>query len=713
MTFKNAMVSERAQDCTFVSTKITEEHLRLNAALYIRQSTGQQLREHQESTARQYGLKGRLIALGWPENQIIVIDEDLGISGSGKAERPGFRRLLKLVTEQHLGIVLGLEMSRLARNSKDWHDLFEVCAIFDTLIADEDSVFDSHDPNDRLVLGLKGIISEMELYTMKVRLERGRLSKAQRGELFHDVPVGYVLDEAGLPQLDPDVSARHVMRMFFDLFQSLGSSHALFHYLAAHNIKLPFRDRGGHLDWRLPAKTTVYGLLKHPLYAGAYGYGIRKNYSQKPGKKAVKKHLPPDQWKVLIKDRFPAYITWEQYEFHQLRLRANDARGDRSGPPRGGSALLGGHVFCGHCGRRMSPSYLASGRATYYCARHRTMAGARTCHNAISSHSLDEFVSQKLLEALSPAALELSMQVIEDETARREHLDTLHTHRLEQARYAASLAERRYKEVDPANRLVAATLEREWEGAMAGLQSATQQLEQLRGARPTKLSDDECRELLSSCADIAVLWHHGATIEERKQITQLLLTRVEVRVHNNSDRVGVTLHWSGGFESVHEIRRTVVRFEQLESYQDLMNRVLGLALGGKRAPEIARILRDEGYRSPRTGGSISVHMVQKLFSEPRCRRQLDNPPLHADHWRSGTLAIQLGIPEKRLKDWVTRGWATAIQRPHGRAWLIFADRQELARLHQLVCSQSGRGRPAPCEQLRTPRANSPTRSAEI
>jgi DNA invertase Pin-like site-specific DNA recombinase len=705
MTIKKALVSERLQGCTFVSPKITEEHLRLDAALYIRQSTGQQLREHQESTARQYGLKGRLIALGWPEHQVIVIDEDLGISGNGKAERPGFRRLLKLVTEQQVGIVLGLEMSRLARNSKDWHDLFEVCAIFNTLIADEDGIFDSHDPNDRLVLGLKGIISELELHTMKVRLERGRLSKAQRGELFHDVPVGYVLDEAGMPQLDPDVSAQHVMRMFFELFQSVGSSHALFHYLATHNIKLPFRDRGGHLDWRLPAKTTVYGLLKHPLYAGAYGYGIRKNYSQKPGKKTVKKHLPPDQWKVLIKDRFPAYITWEQYELHQLRLRANDARGDRSGPPRGGSALLSGHVFCGHCGRRMSPSYLASGRATYYCGRHRTMAGARSCHNAISSHSLDKFVSQKLLEALSPGALELSMQVIEDETARREQLDTLHTHRIEQARYAANLAERRYKEVDPANRLVAATLEREWEGAMAGLRNATQQLEQLRGARPTKLSDDENQELLSSCADIAVLWHHGATIEERKQITQLLLTRVQVRVHNNSDRVGVTLHWSGGFESVHEIRRTVIRFDQLESYKDLINRALGLALAGKHTPEIARIVEAEGYRAPRTGERISADMVAKLLSDPQCRRQLVNPELQSGHWRSSALAVELGIPEKRLKDWVTRGWATAIQRPHGRAWVLFADKQELDRLRRLVSSQTGRGRPAPPGHLRTPRAS--------
>ncbi len=687
----------------FVSSKITDQHLRLAAVLYVRQSTSHQLREHQESTARQYQLTDRLIVLGWSKDQIIVIDEDLGISGNGKVERPGFRRLLKLVTEQKAGIVLGLEMSRLARNSKDWHDLFEVCAIFEALIADEDGVFDPHDPNDRLVLGLKGIISEMELHTMKVRLERGRLSKARRGELFHDVPVGYVLDETGLPQLDSDTSARHVMKLFFDLFESLGSCHALFHHLAAHGIKLPFRDRGGPVDWRLPGKSTVYGLLKNPLYAGAYGYGRITNYSQKRAKTARKKYLPPEQWKVLIKDRFPAYITWEQYENNQRRLSENDSRGgDRSGPTRSGSALLGGFVYCGHCERRMSPQYHALDRATYHCGRHRTMTGATSCHNSIGSYTLDELVSEKLLEALSPAALELSLHVIEDESTRREQFETLHVDRVAQARYARDLAERRYKEVDPANRLVAGTLEQEWETALAELQVVTEQLEQLRGVRPTKLSNQERQDLLHTCADIAALWRASATIEERKQITRLLLRRVEVHVHNNSDRVSVIMHWSGGFESCHEITRTVMRFDQLESYQELMDRALELALAGKHSPEIAMILEAEGFRAPRTGARISAYMVQKLFGEPRCRRQLDDPQLERSHWRSADLAKELGISEKRLKHWVTRGWATAIQRPHGRAWVIYADEQELTRLQRLVCCQTGQGSPAPPKKLRTP-----------
>jgi len=702
---------------TFFSTKISEEHLRLGAALYVRQSTSTQLREHQESTARQYALKDRLVAFGWPDDRVIVIDDDLGISGSGSAERPGFRRLLKLVTDQQVGIVLGLEMSRLARNSKDWHDLFEVCAIFHTLIADEDGVFDPQDPNDRLVLGLKGIIAEMELHTMKVRLERGRLNKAQRGELFHDVPVGYVLDEKGLPQLDPDESVRHVMKLFFDLFESLGSAHALFHHLAEQNIRLPFRknqrDRASHIDWRLPGKTTVYELIKHPLYAGAYSYGRRKNYSNKRGKRLGQKHLPPDQWKVLIKDLHPAYISWAQYESNQRRLRENDNVGDRSGPVRGGSALLAGIVTCAHCGRRLSPNYPRNTHAVYYCSRHRTVAHAEPCYSSIRCATLDDFVASKLLDVLAPAGVDLSLQVIEDEQTRREQLDSLYGDRVKQARYEVDLAERRFKHVDPANRLVAGRLEREWEAALAELEVATSELDQLRSSQPVKLSDTERQELRETCADIASLWSEHATVEERKQIVRLLLRRVEVEVHNNTERVSIRLYWSGGFESSHQITRTVMQFHQLEAYEQLIDRVLELTLAGQRPPQVAATLEREGFHSPRSDSPISPMMVQKLLLDhPRCREQLTNPSLETHHWRSADLAHELDIPEKRLKDWVTRGWASAIQRPFGRVWIIYADEQELQRLQQLASCQTGQGRRVATEKLRTPNPISQGKSIE-
>lgn len=688
-------------------TKITDEHRQLDAALYIRQSTTTQLREHQESTARQYGLCDRLVALGWRSEQVLVIDDDLGISGSAGVERPGFRRLLQLVTEQRVGIVLGLEMSRLARNSKDWHDLFEVCGIFHALIADEDGVFDPNEPNDRLVLGMKGIIAEMELHTMKVRLERGRLNKAQRGELFHDVPVGYVLDQRGLPMLDPDASAQHVMHMFFELFRKLDSSHALFRHLAKHNIRLPFRDNRRDLteniDWRLPAKTTVYEMLLHPLYAGAYGYGRRRRYKGNSTKKPGRKHLPPDQWKVLIKDLYPAYITWDQFQQNQQQLHDNDSVGDARGAPREGSALLAGMVKCAHCGRRLSPNYPKNSLPIYSCGRHHTLEGVEPCYSSIRCATLDDFVVQKLLESLAPAGIELSLRVIEHEESRREQLDTLYAHRVAQARYAVTVAERRYRHVDSTNRLVAAQLEQEWEAALAELDVMTRQLDQLRAKAPVQLSDSERESLRTAGLDVAALWQSGATLRERKQIARLLLDQVEVDVQNNTERVRVRLHWSGGFESVHEITRAVQLFRQLESYQTLVARLLELAVAGKRSPEIAAILQREGFHSPRHDQPISAMMVQKLLlDDPHCRKQLWDPDLESDQWRSEKLAAKLKIPEKRLKDWVTRGWATAIQRPFGRAWVIFADRREIERLQALACSQAGQGRQKPPDALSTP-----------
>jgi DNA invertase Pin-like site-specific DNA recombinase len=398
----NPAVPYNSNNRSLVSSKITDQQLQLGAALYIRQSTSAQLREHQESTARQYALRDRLISLGWASDQIVVLDEDLGISGSGSAERTGFRKLLKLITDQQVGIVMGLEMSRLARNSKDWSDLFEVCAIFHTLIADEDGIFDPVEPNDRLVLGLKGIIAEMELHTMKVRLERGRINKAARGEMFHIVPVGYVLDGRGLPQLDPDESARHAMKLFFELFRTIGSSHGLYSYLAEHNICLPFRencrDLSAGIDWRIASKTTVYGLLKNPLYAGAYGYCRYKRYPLKTNAKRGLKHLPPEQWKVLIKDIHQAYITWDEYEKIQKRMRDNDTVGEGRGTPREGSALLAGIVRCSHCGRRLSASYPHRGHPLYGCGRHHTMAGVSPCYSSIRCAILDEFVESKFLK---------------------------------------------------------------------------------------------------------------------------------------------------------------------------------------------------------------------------------------------------------------------------------------------------------------------------
>ena len=326
--------------------------------------------------------------------------------------------------------------------------------------------------------------------------------------------------------------------------------------------------------------------------------------------------------------------------------------------------------------------------------------------------TLDELVASKVLAVLSPAGVDLSLRVIEDEQARREQLDSLYAHRVDQARYAVDLAERRFKHVDPANRLVASRLEGEWEAALAELQLAMKELDQLRIRQPVQLTEAEREKLRRTCEDVASLWSNGATIEERKQIVRLLLRRVEVEVHNNTERVSVRLHWSGGFESSYVIKRMVMQFCQLEAYEQLLDRVLELTLAGKRSPEVASILEREGFRSPRSNTPISSMMVQKLlWEQPRCREELRNPSLEPNHWRSDDLAKELGIPERQLKDWARRGWVTATRRPFGRVWVIYADEQEVARLQRLHCSQTGQGRPKPPEELRTP-APIPGKSVE-
>lgn len=692
------------------SSKIKPEHLDRDAALYIRQSTLHQLREHQESTSRQYGLRDRLLALGWRGDQVVIIDEDLGVSGNGNSERDGFRRLLKLVTDQQVGIVLGLEMSRFARNSKEWHDLFEVCAIFDSLIADEDGLFCPNDPNDRMVLGLKGIISEMELHTMKVRLEGGRMSKAKRGELFYDMPVGFVPDEAGLPRLDPDESARHAMQTFFRLFESLGSGSGLFHHLARNQIKLPFRNgtsnSRGHdseIDWRVPSKTTVLELLKNPLYAGAYGYGRRKNYRNKHGRRTQQKFLPREQWKVFIKDRFPNYISWQQYEANQQRLHDNSTRKGRKGAPRSGAALLAGIVFCGRCGRRISPLYTSAKQGSYCCERHRDLLNVTACQSTVVCRVLDECVANKVLEALAPSEVELSLQAVEDESVRRRQLETQYEHQVQRTEYEAQLAERRYQAVDPDNRLVARTLEQQWESALADCQTASQKLTDFRNQCDVRLTQQEREQIKTSCRDLAALWS-DATHAERKEIVRLVVERVEVSIADNSQNVTTKICWSGGFESCHEITRPVLRFDQLDYYDDLLNRALELALAGKTSPEIALTLQSEGFLSPRNRQPLSAAMVSTLLNkDPRSVKQIHNPELGRDQWPTSTLAGKLGICEKLLKGWVTRGWAHACQRPFGRAWVVWADAEELQRLHALAASQAGQGSPLPAKELLTPR----------
>src|SRR5271169_998616 len=407
-------------------TSISDRHLSRLAIVYVRQSSTQQIFDHQESRERQYGLADYAATLGWPRERIVVIDEDQGRSGRTAEQRPGFQRLLAEVTLDHVGLVLGLELSRLSRSSKDWYHLLELCAVFGTLLADQDGIYDANDSNDRLVLGLKGTMSEVELTTMRNRLERGKLHKAERGELILTVPCGYLKLPHGEVILDPDEQVRALVQLVFDKFAELGSFGKIYRYLKRNKICMGCRvqkgPRRGELDWRPISRALLGRMLHHPIYAGAYSYGRRcvdHKRTAANGGKVRMRCVPMSEWKVLKRDRFPAYITWECYLANQQRLLDNRSWPEAPGVPRAGVALLPGLLVCGACGRRMHAGYRTKAKPYYECVR-RKLEGSTCC--GLGAAAVDDLIAQQILRALEPAALELSLQAQQHVHEERERL---------------------------------------------------------------------------------------------------------------------------------------------------------------------------------------------------------------------------------------------------------------------------------------------------
>lgn len=680
-------------------TKIHSQHLEKLAVVYVRQSSIQQVMENRESTARQYALADYARSLGWPSERVLVIDEDQGQSGATAENRSGFQRLLGEVTMDHVGLVLGLEMSRLARSSKDWHHLLELCAIFGTLLADQDGVYDAGDPNDRLLLGLKGTMSEVELHTMRNRLRRGALNKAQRGELFHGVPFGYVILASGEVAFDPDEQAQHVVRLVFEKFDQIGSIYSLFHWLVRHEINLPIRAQKGRnkgeLQWRRPSLGTLCQMLHHPIYAGAYAYG-RRPHDPKAKYTTSAKHRrrwkPQEEWLVLIKDRLPAYITWQRYENNLNRLKANRRGEENAGAPSRGMALLSGVVACGNCGKRLKVAYPSRHSPHYTCVRHLLEAKEQSCYG-LKSAEIDQLVTQQVLLALQPASLELSIKAVEDVEKER---DSLHVHwkqKLKRARYNVELAERRYRAVDPENRLVAASLEKQWEEGLRTERQLEDEYDRFVRQSPPQLTTDERARIESLARDIPALWQAEATTNaNRKEIIRCLIDRVDVHVKCDSEHVDATIHWKGGYTSQHGFIRPVATYAQLRDFEALMNRVVELRERGRVANEIAKILNREGFSPPKRRGEFTSPVVYQLLKRRNMiGRERSHDELLGEHeWWVADLARELQMSAGKLRDWARREWVHARQTPIQNYWVIWADDEELDRLRKLL-AQSRRG----------------------
>lgn len=697
------------------SSKIRDQHWQRLAIVSVRQSSPQQILENRESTARQYALADDAVALGWPRDRVLVIDEDQGQSGAHAEHRRGFQRLLAEVTMDHVGIIFGLEMSRLARSSKDWHHLLEVCGLFGTLLADQDGVYDPGDPNDRLLLGLTGIMSEVELHTMRNRLERGRMNKAQRGEMFHGVPMGYMIQPSGEVELDPDEQGRTVVQMVFEKFDELGSLYSLFHYLVRQGIRLPVRGRQGarrgQLDWRRPSLPTLSQVLHHPIYAGAYAYGRRPtDPKHKPGPRGRrgKRWVPIDEWKVLIRDRLPAYITWDHYLKNLERLKQNRTGSETLGAPRDGVALLPGLITCGTCGRRMQVSYRTKHKAYYSCARHLIEATEQTCYG-MKADVIDTLVSRQVLRALEPAALELSLQARHDVERDRERLAKHWQQRLQRARYDAELAERRYQAVDPENRLVAASLEKRWEETLREERQLNDEHDRFARETPPGLSKDELARITVLASDLPTLWHApGTTNADRQEVIRCLVDRVIVHVERDSEHVNATIQWSGGYVSHHEVVRPVATYAQLRDGDRLMERVVELRRDGGTAATIAATLNVEGFSPPKRRGPFTKPVVWQLLVRRGLigNERTHGDPLGPDEWWLVDLACALQTSPLKLRDWIVRGWVTARQTPVQGYWIAWADEAELQRLRELR-ARSHRGVTSYPLELTTPRRSGP------
>jgi DNA invertase Pin-like site-specific DNA recombinase len=604
------------------ATPLSDRHLSKLAIVYVRQSSTQQILDHKESRERQYALADYAATLGWPRERILVIDEDQGRSGRSVEQRPGFQRLLAEVSLDHVGLILGLELSRLSRSSKDWYHLLEVCAVFGTLLADQDGIYDANDSNDRLVLGLKGTMSEVELTTMRNRLERGKLHKAERGELILTVPCGYLKLSSSEVILDPDEQVRATVQLVFGKFAELGSFGKVYRYLRQNKILMGCRvqqgPRRGELVWRPISRALLGRMLHHPIYAGAYSYGRRrvdrKRTAAKGGKVRMQ-YVPMAEWKVLQRDRLPAYITWERYLENQQRLLANRSWPEAPGVPRAGAALLPGLLRCGACGRRMHAGYRTKAKPYYECMR-RKLEGSTCC--GLGAAVIDDLVGEQVLRALEPAAVELSLQAMENIHQERKRLHQHWQQRLERAAQEAQRAERQYHAVEPENRLVARSLERRWEEALRTQQALQEDYERFLQEQPRQLSEGERARIVALASDIPTLWHAAeTTAAERKEIVRLLVERVVVHVRPDSEQARVEIAWRGGLTTSHNIVRSVARYESLSAYAQLLERIRQLRHEGLTIAEVARQLNREGYRTPRSRKGYTPTSVRKLLSRQR------------------------------------------------------------------------------------------------
>jgi DNA invertase Pin-like site-specific DNA recombinase len=659
-------------------TKIGASHLGRTAYVYLRQSSAAQVEHNRESTQRQYALVSKATALGWPSEQVVVIDEDLGLSGSGIVERNGFARLTAEVALRHVGIVLGLEVSRLARNNADWYRLLDLCGLTDTLIGDADGVYHPAMFNDRLLLGLKGTMSEAELHVLRARLNGGIRNKAARGELRRGLPVGFVWgEEDGEVRFHPDEAVCAAIRTVFARFTELGSARRVWLWLRTEGLSFPLQTRfGGGIRWVDPSYIAIYHVLTNPVYAGAYAYGKSRHEvildASGLRKKRVRK-LPRSQWSVFLPDHHEGFIDWNTYEANRARITANThprPHQTGGGAVREGTALLQGLAVCGQCGRKLRTHY--TGRTAspgYHCAG-KTIANGRGvyCLN-IGAVQIDEAVARAVLSALEPLGVEAALAAAEQLEA--DHDGALAQWRLavERANYEAQRAERRYSAVDPDNRLVARGLEAEWENCLRELEKAKTELANREALRPRTLSADERCHLLALGIDLLKIWHSPTTSpRDKKELLRTVLEEVIITVDKDQYRTHLTLRWRGG--ALTEIDRDLPRRRAtVRTDEDTIALVRRLAAHYPDAI-IAGILNRQERRTA-YGHRFTANLVGNLrrhWNIPRFERPDTSPD--GELLTIKQIATALDVAASTVHRWLSDGIIAGEQLTPGAPWRI-------------------------------------------
>jgi DNA invertase Pin-like site-specific DNA recombinase len=675
-----------------MTNKIQDHQLQKNAYVYLRQSTMRQVCHNQESTERQYALKNKALTLGWRQNQIIILDNDLGESGAQSNRREDFKKLITDVCMEKAGAIFALEASRLSRSCADWHRLLNICAFTDTLIIDDDGIYDPSDFNDQLILGLKGTMSQAELHVMKGRLLKAKLNKAQKGELRFPLPVGFCYDDCDRIIFDIDEEVRGVVSLLFSTFRKIGTARGVAREFAKNNLKFPKRAYGGvwngKLIWGELTTSRVLGVLKNPSYAGAYVFG-RYRYNKQislEGEICSKiKKLPMKDWTVHIQEHHHGYIKWEEFERNQIMLQENQTNIEENmigSALREGCAILQGLLICGNCGHRISPRYKGKNGLypMYECNKARRNGQSTSFCMAFRADKVDEAVVKRVLNILKEDQIDIAIEALNELENRDKAIDKQWCMKLDRAEYEVQLAQRRYEQVDPDNRLVASTLEKAWNDALLKVEQIKQQREERQRQKLLTIAPEQKKQMLLLAQDLPNLWNAPTTqTKDRKRILHLLIK--DITVEKNNKQLILHIRWQGGATEEIEVQLPLSNWEQLRYSNDFVDRIRQLALE-LTDEEIANKLNQEGQLAAQ-GNSFTREAINWVRYKHRIPSPLQTQK-GAHELTVDEVAKKFNISKGIVYYWISKGIINSRKLRPGRPYWITLTLEKEQELRQRI-----------------------------